>query len=364
MTTILTVNVGSATAKLSLFRCDHTVHRVAATDVARSEDSMLDIWPEALAGFSPAPDAVVHRIVHGGEDYTDPLTIVPAVLDGLRNMQQLAPDHLPPAIDAVDAAIRRFPAARQFACFDTAFHRHMPDVARMYPLSRRLWEAGVRRYGFHGLSCESITTTLAEIDPDAASGRVIVAHLGGGSSLTAIRAGRSVDTTMGFSPAGGVMMSRRSGDLDPGVLLYALEHERLDGKALRTMVTREAGLAGMSGRSGDMRELLQHEASDPRAAQAIDLYCYLARKALGGLIAILGGVDTLVFTGGVGEHAPSIRERILRGMDGLGFVVDPDRNRKQDDVISPDGSPITVRVIPAEEDRVLATHAFRLMSSL
>jgi acetate kinase len=209
-----------------------------------------------------------------------------------------------------------------------------------------------------------VLETLQTVDPHAAPGRVVVAHLGGGSSLTAIRDRASVDTTMGFSPAGGVMMGRRSGDLDPGVVLYAMNEEHLDVDALRDLVGRHAGLAGVSGRSGNMRELLAAESSDPRAAEALALYGYLARKALGGLIAVLGGLDTLVFTGGIGEHVAPIRDRICAGLAGLGIQLDTERNRAGAGVISTDGSTVTVRVIAAAEDRVLATHAVALLSRL
>jgi acetate kinase len=355
--TILTVNVGSSTAKLSVFDGVGELRRIATSQVSTTGHSPLDIWPGELAPHSDRPSLVVHRLVHGGDSFADPVVITPDVLEQLEGLQRLAPEHMPPALEAVNTAIRKFPEARQIACFDTAFHRHMPDVARMYPLARRFWDAGVRRYGFHGLSCESIMDSLGQTDPTAASERVIIAHLGGGSSLTAVRDGRSVDTTMGFSPAGGVMMSRRSGDLDPGVLLYALAEDRLDANSLRRIVTHDAGLAGVSGRTGDMRELLTAEASDPRAAEAVALYCYLARKAIGGLMAALGGLDTLVFTGGIGEHAAPVRARIVDGMVGLGFTLDPARNRGHAPVISTADSAVTVRVIPTAEDRVLATHA-------
>jgi acetate kinase len=359
---ILTVNVGSATAKLAVFDASEDLKRIAATELRRTPESPLDVWPPELAGRSQRPTAVAHRIVHDGGEYGAPIAITPDVLTRLDALQRFAPDHMRPALEAVRTTMREFPAARQVACFDTAFHRHMPRVARMYPLPRRFWDAGVRRYGFHGLSCESITESLRQVGPDAASGRIVIAHLGGGSSLTAVRNGRGVDTTMGFSPAGGVMMSRRSGDLDPGVLLYALTEAGVEASELRDIVTREAGLAGVSGVSGDMRELLAAEASDPRAAEAVALYCYLARKALGGLAAVLGGLDTLVFTGGIGEHAAPVRERILAGMAGLGFRLDPDRNREHASVISTVESPVTVRVMPAAEDRVLAAHALALVS--
>jgi acetate kinase len=359
---ILTINVGSSTAKLAVFDAAGELRRVAATEVVRSDGSALDVWPSGLASQSGRPDVVVHRLVHGGDEYADPVLVTPEVFRRFRQIERLAPEHMPPALDAIEAAIRVFPAARQIACFDTAFHRDMPQVARMYPLSRRFWNAGVRRYGFHGLSCESIMDSLRRIDPDTASGRIVVAHLGGGSSLTAIRHGRSVDTTMGFSPAGGVMMSRRSGDLDPGVLLHLLAGDRVNVAALRDMVTHDAGLAGVSERSGDMRELLAAEGADHCAAEAVTLYCYLAKKALGGLIAALGGLDTLVFTGGIGEHAAPVRERIVGGMAELGLRIDPSLNKRHASVISSERSPVTIRVIPAAEDRALAAHAVTFLS--
>ena len=358
---ILTVNIGSSTAKLAVFDLGDDPKPIAATEVTRAGHSAVNVWPDEFAAISRSPTAVVHRIVHGGAEYVEPTVITPAVLAHLGRMQRFAPDHLPPALEAVETAVRVFPDARQFACFDTAFHRHMPTVARMYPLARRYWDAGIRRYGFHGLSCESIMEGLGRIDATQASGRVIVAHLGGGSSLTAIVDGRSVDTTMGFSPAGGVMMGSRSGDLDPGVLLYVMEHESQDAAALRQLVTREAGLKGVSGRTADMRQLLAAEASDAAASEAVNLYCYLLRKALGSLIAVLGGMDTLVFTGGIGEHAAPIRERVLAGMSGLGFQVDPLRNRSHDAVISSTDSAVTIRVMPSNEDSVLASHARALL---
>ena len=359
---ILTINIGSSTTKLGVFDLADDPTLIASTQVTRTSRAGLEVWPHELAARSQPPTVVVHRIVHGGATYVEPTALTRDVLDDLDRLRTFAPDHLPPSLEAVENAIRAFPNARQFACFDTAFHRHMPVVARTYPFARRYWDEGVRRYGFHGLSCESIMVDLARRDASMASRRVIVAHLGGGSSLTAIRDGVGIDTTMGFSPAGGVMMGSRSGDLDPGVLLYLMEHESRDATSLRELVTRDAGLKAVSGRTADMRELLAAEVSDPAARDAIDLYCYLLRKALGSQLAILGGVETLVFTGGIGEHSAPVRERVLTGMSGLGFHVEPRLNHAHAAVISRPGSPVTIRVMPSSEDRMLARHAKALMS--
>lgn len=360
---ILTVNVGSSSVKVALFDADGAeLRRGAAADVTVAGTDAVRRALSDLSLEAARPAAVVHRIVHGGADYADPVAVTPAVLNDLRRLRRLAPEHLPPELDAVGVIGGLLPGVPQFACFDTAFHRHMPDVARRYPLPRRFWDAGVQRYGFHGLSCESIVAALERLDPAARSSRVIVAHLGGGSSLTAIQDGRSVDTTMGFSPAGGVMMGSRSGDLDPGVLLHVIREERLDAGALGHLITRESGLKGVSGLGSDMKALLAAEASSSHAAEAIALYCYLARKALGGLMAALGGLDTLVFTGGIGEHASSIRARIVAGLAGLGLEIDSARNDRNDAVISRDEAAATIRVLPSNEDQVLASHALALLS--
>jgi acetate kinase len=307
------------------------------------------------------PDAVGHRVVHGGPRFTEPVRITEDVLRVLRDWVAVDPDHLPQALDAVDAVSRVYPSLPQVACFDTAFHRGMPAVARMYPFPPRLREAGVVRYGFHGLSYESIMDALRGEDAAAAGGRVVIAHLGSGASMAAVRGGRAVDTTMGFTPTGGLMMSTRSGDLDPGVLLYLLTAQGLGAPALNRFVNREAGLLGVSGTSGDMRELLDREPADPRAREAVDLFCYQARKFLGGLVAALGGLDTLIFTGGIGEHAAPVRERICAGLEDLGIRVDAQLNVRHAAVISAPGSRVAVRVMPTDEDRMIARHTRRLI---
>ena len=268
---------------------------------------------------------------------------------------------MPQALALIESLERRYPGLAQFACFDTAFHHSMPLVARQYPLPRHTWTDGIRRYGFHGLSCESIVEQLRAIDPVQANARLLIAHLGNGASITAVHGGRSVDTTMGFSPTGGLMMGTRSGDLDPGVMTFlAQTTTNRDSDALGRLVTRQSGLLGVSGISSDMRELLTR--TDASAAvEAVALYCYTARKHLAALTATLNGVDAIVFTGGVGEHAPAIRAGICAGLDYLGVDLSPERNIANDAVISRPHSRVVVRVMHTDEDLVIAAHVRQLL---
>jgi acetate kinase len=238
----------------------------------------------------------------------------------------------------------------------------MPPVARRYPLPRWLDAEGVRRYGFHGLSYESIVAQLNQADLGAATGRVVIAHLGNGASAVAVRDGRSIDTTMGFTPTGGLMMGTRTGDLDPGVLVHVLRRHALTPEELSSLVAEQSGLLGVSGTSADMQILLGREATDDRAREAIELFCYQARKYIGALVAVLGGIETLVFTGGIGENAAPVRARICAGLDFLGIAIDPGRNAANSAIVSPDGRAVTVRVMPAEEDRMIAKHTFVLLN--
>jgi len=309
-----------------------------------------------------ALDAVGHRVVHGGSQYREPQLITPELVAALQELIAVDPDHLPQAVSAIQAVSHAYPGVPQVACFDTAFHRHMPWVAQAYALPRALMDAGVVRYGFHGLSYEYIMAELHGEDRVAANGRVIIAHLGNGASMAAVRKGVCVETTMGFTPAGGLMMSTRTGDLDPGALLYLLRARGMSPADLNDLVNRQAGLLGVSGISGDMHDLLDKEATEPHAAEAIALFCYQARKFLGALVAALGGLDTLVFTAGIGEHAAPIRERICAGMDFLGIQLDPRRNAAHAPIISRDGSPVVVRVMKTDEDLMIARHTYRLMA--
>ncbi len=309
-------------------------------------------------------DAVGHRIVHGGTVYSQPHLITPELEAALKEIIRLAPDHLPHELKAIRAVERYYPDLKQVACFDTAFHRQMPELAQRFPLPRSLWHEGVLRYGFHGLSYEYIMEKLGEVaGVEAAHGRVIVAHLGNGASMAAIKNGNSVDTTMGLTPAGGLIMGTRSGDLDPGVLLYLLEEKQRSPSTVDYLVNQRSGLMGISGSSSDMRDLLGREASDPQAMQAVDMFCYQARKYLGSMAAALGGLDTLVFTAGIGAYSPAIRRRICQGMEFMGIEVETDRNEANADVISRDGGPVTIRVMKTDEELMIARHTRNLLQA-
>jgi acetate kinase len=313
------------------------------------------------AGHDVGLAAIGHRIVHGGERYREPAPVDDAMVATLRALLPLDPEHLPQALAALATVGRIYPALPQVACFDTAFHRQMPAAARAYALPREYREAGVVRYGFHGLSYEYLLGALRDEDPAAAAGRVIIAHLGNGASMAAVRGGIGVDTTMGFTPTGGLVMGTRVGDLDPGVSIHLLRSHGLDAAGLGDLVNRRSGLLGVSETSGDMRDLLAREATDPRAAEAISLFCYAAKKALGGLAAALGGLDTLIFAGGIGEGAAPVRARICDGLGFLGIALDPGRNEAHAPVVSREGGPVVVRVMHTDEDLMIARHTARLL---
>lgn len=305
-----------------------------------------------------APDVAGHRIVYGGAKYVRPHIVTPDLLADLEAMVPLDPEHLPQEIAAVRAVARVMPSMPQVASFDSAFHRRMPKEAQTYAIPRSLSEQGVIRYGFHGISYEYVLQELRRQAGDgAANGRVIIAHLGNGASMAAILNGRCLDTTMGFTPAAGLVMSTRTGDIDPGILLYLAGEKGFDAARLNALVNQQSGLLGVSGVSSDMKELLARERDDPNAAEAIALFCYVAKKFVGAFGAVLGGLDTLVFTAGIGENAPRVRELICRGMTHLGLMLDDGRNRANAPVISADGSAVSVRVIATNEELMLARHA-------
>ena len=356
---VLCVNSGSSSVKLALFRGDE---RLASSSVGGVTDHGQAVH-RALAdlearGF-PQPDAAGHRLVHGGPRHHEPALLDSALIASLREAVPFAPLHLPASLLGVEAVAARRPGMPQVACFDTDFHWNMPQIARRLPLPRGLDEAGVRRYGFHGLSYESVVADVGA----GRLGRAVIAHLGNGASMAAVRDGKSVDTTMGLTPAGGFMMGTRSGDLDPGVLVHLLDAHGYDSKRLEELVDRRSGLLAVSERTADMRELLEARVSDRRAALAVEMFCYQARKAAGALAAALGGIDSLVFTGGIGEHAPAIRAGICSGLEPLGVHVDEARNAANAEVVSEAGSACTVRVVPANEERSIARHTTRLLTA-
>lgn len=317
-------------------------------------------WLEAQPVFGSIR-AVGHRVVHGLK-HSQPERVTPTLVKELRRITPYAPDHLPREISLIEAFARRHPTLPQVACFDTAFHRTMPRVARRLPIPRRYGAKGVERYGFHGLSYAYLMEELGRLDPAAATGRVILAHLGSGASLAAVRDGRSIDTSMGFTPASGLVMSTRTGDLDPGLPYYFARTERMTAPQFQRMVNHQSGLLGVSGTSPDLRDLLARERRDVRAAEAVELFCYQARKWIGAFTAALGGLDTLVFAAGIGENAPLIRERICAGLDVLGIALDPRRNAKNAPVISRETVRVTVRVIRTDEQLMIARSVARLFT--
>jgi acetate kinase len=322
---------------------------------------LLD-WLQARAEFGSV-GAVGHRIVHG-LTRTEPARITPEVLDELRNTTPFAPDHLPGEIELIEAFQARHPHVTQVACFDTAFHSGMPRVARLLPIPRRYQVKGVQRYGFHGISYSYLIEELARVaGKEAANGRVILAHLGNGSSLAALRGGVSIDTTMGFTPAAGLVMGTRTGDLDPGIVAFLARSEHMTPAQFDEMVNHDSGLRGVSEISSDMRDLLAREGEDSRAAEAVSLFCYQARKWVGAFAAALGGLDTLVFSAGIGERSAPIRARICDGLGFLGLELDAARNTSHADVISADGSRVTVRVIRTNEELMIVRAVSRLLGS-
>ena len=316
--------------------------------------SALIAWLEE-AGLFSAVEAVGHRVVHGGSQYSAPARVDDELVRALRGISAYSPEHLPGEIDLIERFTRRFRNVPQVACFDTAFHRDMPRIAQLLPIPRRFDEKGIRRFGFHGLSYAFLMDELERVaGTDASRGRVILAHLGNGSSLAAVRQGRSLDTTMAFTPAAGVPMSTRSGDLDPGLAWYLARTENMSAEQFHRMVNHESGLLGVSETSSDIRDLLAREAADERAAEAVAMYCYQVKKSIGAFAAVLGGLDTLVFSGGIGENAPAIRKRICEGLGYLGVALDDNSNTANEAVISVHAAEVTVRMIHTDEEAMIA----------
>jgi acetate kinase len=332
--------------------------RVAAADHQAAAEFLLG-WLQAEPLFDSV-GAVVHRIVHGLK-HSEPERVTTKLLAELRRIIPYAPDHLPREIGLIEAFHQRYPKLPQVVCFDTAFHRTMPPVARLLPIPRSYSAKGVERYGFHGLSYAYLMEALRVVDPAAAKGRVILAHLGHGASLAAVRDGKSMDTSMGLTPAAGLVMGTRTGDVDPGLIGYLSRVEGLTPARFEHMANHESGLLGVSGTSSDMRDLLAKEATDERAAEAIALFCYQAKKWIGSFAAVLGGLDALVFAGGVGENAPAVRARICEGLGFLGVTLDKRRNARNAPLISTSSSPVAVRVIATDEELVLAKQTMRLL---
>ncbi len=380
---VLTINGGSSSIKFALFNLDRTLHRILAGSIERiglpdatfmvkgldKADSfsrsvtaphhsaavgLLMDWIEER--FQPGElTAVGHRVVHGGPKYSEPQLITTEMVEELHQLQPFDPEHLPEEILLTEAFHRRFPNLVQVACFDTAFHHNLPRVAQMFPIPRIYEAQGVRRYGFHGLSYAFLMEELERVaGPQAARGRVILAHLGNGASLAAVYKGKSIDTSMGLTPTGGIPMSTRSGDLDPGLVWYLARTENVTAKKFNEMINFQAGLLGISETSSDMQDLLELETDDVRAAEAVALFCYQVKKWIGAFTAALGGLDTLVFAGGIGENAPQVRARICDGLGFLGIKLSAVRNAKSNALISTDAGLVTVRVMHTDEEWMIA----------
>jgi acetate kinase len=360
MSEVLALNCGSSSLKYALFDGERVVVRGAIDDIGEGavadHGAAVHVVLDELAARGTAPRAVGHRLVHGGPDHAAPERVDAALLGALATLAPFAPLHLPAELRAIEAVTARFAELPQVVCFDTAFHRTMPDVAQRYALPASLYDAGVRRYGFHGISYEFVVESLGA----QKIGRSVIAHLGSGASMVAVRDGRSIDTTMGFTPTAGLVMGTRSGDLDPGLLVYLLAHGGYDARRLERLVNHDAGLAALSGTTPNMQRLLALRATDPRAALAVDVFCYQAKKWVGALAATLGGLDTLVFTGGMGAHAPAVRQQICSGLEHLGVVVDDAKNAAGDAVISA-GGPCVVRVLGTDEERMIARRTRRVL---
>lgn len=387
----MTINGGSSSIKFALFESGEPLQRILAGRIegigqpqgqfkvkgAKEADnfSRSIAAPDYTAGVAILMDwvaeriqhgelaAVGHRVVHGGPKYWEPQRITPAMIAELHNLSPFDPEHLPGEIQLTEVFHKRFPNLPQIACFDTAFHHDLPRVAQLLPIPRRYDARGVRRYGFHGLSCEYLMEELARLAPKEAQGRVVLAHLGNGASVTAVRGGKSMDTSMSFTPTAGLVMSTRSGDLDPGLSWYLSRAENVTARQFHEMVNHESGLLGISETSSDMRELESRESTDARAAEAVALFCYQAKKWICALTGVLEGLDALVFSGGIGENSWQVRERICAGLGFLGIEFDAQANAANAGVISSKNSKVTVRMIRTDEETVIARTVCRILGS-
>jgi acetate kinase len=388
---ILTVNGGSSSIKFALFetgslKCtlagriegiglaqghfeaksltgaDNFSKGVAVPDHPAAVNALMDWLGERIQLGQLA--AVGHRVVHGGPKYWEPQRITPEMIAELDQLSPFDPEHLPQEILLTQAFGKHFPDLPQFACFDTAFHHDLPRVAQLLPIPRRYHAKGIRRYGFHGLSCEFLIQELGRrAGAEAANGRVILAHLGNGASITAVRGGTSMDTSMSFTPTAGLVMSTRTGDLDPSLALYLSQTENMSAQQFQDMVNHESGLLGVSEISSDTRELMAREKDDIRAAEAMALFCYQIKKYICAMAGALEGLDALVFSGGIGENAVEVRERVCAGLGFLGIELDPRQNAAGADVISVKGSRVTVHVIKTDEEWIIAGTVRRLLTS-
>jgi acetate kinase len=380
--TILTINAGSSSIKFALYNSEEPLSLLVSGQMERigSKNTMLS-YTESITGaknsvsvdttgLNVAPNilidwlelqkdfksikAVGHRIVHGMK-HTHVEVLTADLLAELKTISDYDPEHLPEEINLVEIFMNRYPDIPQIACFDTSFHTTMPSVAKLLPVPRRIMKLGIQRYGFHGISYAFLMSELETLtDKESARGKIILAHLGNGASLCAVKEGKSLDTSMGFTPASGIPMGTRTGDMDPGVIWFLMQVEKITAKEFSRLINHDSGLLGISETSSDMRDLLESRKSDSRAAEAIELFCYQTKKYIGAYAAVLEGLDTLVFAGGIGEHAPEIRAEICNGLKFLGIELDQDLNKNNEAVISTASSRVTVRIIHTNEQLMIA----------
>ena len=379
---VLTVNGGSSSIKFALYEIDGYLiqlfygevesigtknTKLSFNNTITNQKNSVDIiavdhddaanflidWFEKQDGFASVK-AIGHRIVHGMK-HTEPEQITPELLDELKKISAYDPEHLPGEIKLIEVFRKRHPAIAQIACFDTSFHASMQPVAKLLSIPRRFNAMGIQRYGFHGLSYAYLIEELSRVaGMETAQGKIILAHLGNGASLAAVKDGKSIDTSMGFTPTSGLPMGTRTGDLDPGVAWYLMKFEKLSPEQFSHLINHQSGLLGVSETSSDMRELIKCQDTDSRAAEAVELFCYQTKKWIGSFAAVLGGLDTLIFSGGIGENAPEVRDRICRGLQFLGIDLDEKRNLKNEAIISTDESKVCVRVIKTNEELMIA----------
>ena len=385
---ILTINSGSSSIKFALFEVDvqlknelyGKMDRIGISDTTLSyHDLVTDKTGMHIIGTASASQFLIdwlkeyidiasivgigHRVVHGMK-HVEPELVSQELLDELNRISAYDPDHLPQEIEMIEIFRRLYPELLQLACFDTSFHTTMPSKAKLLPLPRRYDAMGIQRYGFHGLSYAYLMEELALVaGNETANGKIILAHLGNGASLAAVRDGKSMDTTMGFTPASGLVMGTRSGDLDPGVVWFLMQSEKLNAAQFNDLINHQSGLLGISETRSDMEDLLKQQHTDTRAAEAVELFCYQTKKWIGSFAAVLEGLDTLVFSGGIGENAPEVRSRICNGLQFLGIELDKKRNAENNNIVSTDKSPVTVRVIKTNEELMIAKSVFNFLNN-
>ena len=385
---ILTINCGSSSIKFALFEAEEQlikvlfgkIDRIGFSDAALTYHdlvthkagnifiritSAVNFFIDWLQGYIDMSlvSGIGHRVVHGMK-HTEPELITQELMDELHNIISFDPDHLPQEIEMIEILSKRYPELLQLACFDTSFHTSMPRMAKLLPLPRRYEEMGIQRYGFHGLSYAYLMEELTRVaGKETADGKIVLAHLGNGASLVAVKNGKSIDTSMGFTPTSGLVMGTRPGDLDPGVAWFLMQSEKIGPVQFSDLINHQSGLFGISETSSDMNDLLEHQLNDYRASEAVDLFCYQARKWIGSFVAVLEGLDTLVFAGGIGENAPEVRSRICKGFQFLGIEIDEKRNIENNTIISRDKSRVTVWVIKTNEELMIAKSVLSVLNN-